>query len=235
MEWSLPAQAGCGPLPGAAPLRGVLQVDRALRKLHIASETACKHRCTTFAPRPSELLQVIEHREELKVALETAGVNGTAGTGRQGSRPPSPLLEAVLSLELSHPNIIKTYKYETRTVQVGCVQKCPIASEECRGSFWVRWCKTGTFRLAIVLAMSLCCCLSGASHRNLTSSCCSLCSRTLPPCHALTAAWQLPGMLPSCLCTLRYPAAVLWHHLLWSQALWRLACNTVATLHEPHL
>ena len=53
------------------------------------------------------------------MASETTGVNGTVGTGRQGSRPPSPLLEAVLSLDLSHPNIIKTYKYETRTVQVG--------------------------------------------------------------------------------------------------------------------
>ena len=59
------------------------------------------------------------------MAAETTGVNGTAGTGRQNSRPPSPLLEAVLSLELSHPNIIKTYKYETRTVQVGNVQTVP--------------------------------------------------------------------------------------------------------------
>ena len=65
------------------------------------------------------------------MALETAGPNGATGTnsstGRQDSRPPSPLLEAVLSLELSHPNIIKTYKYETRTVQVGLVcTHCPV-------------------------------------------------------------------------------------------------------------
>ena len=104
----------------SAPPRGLLQVTERQESSTLPSVTACK-----LGSMSADLLQVIEHREELKVAAETMGVNGTAGTGRQGSRPPSPLLEAVLSLELSHPNIIKTYKYETRTVQVGSVQALP--------------------------------------------------------------------------------------------------------------
>ena len=104
----------------SAPPRGLLQVTERRGSSTQPSVTACE-----LGSMAADLVQVIEHREELKVAAETMGVNGTAGTGRQGSRPPSPLLEAVLSLELSHPNIIKTYKYETRTVQVGFEQALP--------------------------------------------------------------------------------------------------------------